>query len=88
MNLLKPYIRLLRLLFCIIATVMTLPMTGAASLTTPAVAIAAPTLPVGVTDEAGLEVHISFPNDQLHAQWYVHVKRTLHGEIILTVQSE
>lgn len=45
-------------------------------------ATAMPVAQVGAVDEAGLEVHIAFPNDQLQATWVVRVKRTLHDKVL------
>ncbi len=78
MNPLKPPMRLLRLLLCIAVTVVAMPTSIAA----PATLLAAPAIGQGAIDEAGLEVHISFPKDELLAQWYVHVKRTLGDKVI------
>lgn len=77
MNFFKPDTRLFRLLLCIVLVAMLIP--AAVALPTTAFAV---TPSQGAIDEAGLEVHISFPNDQLLAEWYVHVKRTQGGKVI------
>jgi hypothetical protein len=75
MNYLKLHLYLLRLL---LSTSVIL-VTSVTASTSPVIAGAASH---GAIDEAGLEVHISFPNDQLLAQWHVRVKRTLAGKVI------
>jgi hypothetical protein len=68
---LKPRQQLLRFLVCTLVLVL-LPTTTSAR----------PAGQPGAIDEAGLEVHIAFPNDQLQAEWHVRVKRTLHGAVV------